>query len=131
MRRNNLPGVTSLITCSLSAKVGFLRAISFVSVDSSWLARGSTWSLNQAMATVKPAAASTTGTMSRRIDMPLALNATISFSDAMRLNACSVDTNTAIGSVIATVNGTDSSRNSAMTCQGSPLPTSSPRRLAT
>ena len=71
-----------------------------------------------------------TGTMSRCSAIPLALNAVISFSDAIRLNACSVDTSTAIGSVIATVNGTESSMNSVMTSHGSPLPTSWPNCLA-
>lgn len=61
---------------------------------------------------------------------PLALNAVISFSDAKRENACSVATSTAMGSVIASVNGTERSMNSAITDQGSPLPTSSPNRRA-
>ena len=55
---------------------------------------------------------------------PLALHAVISLSDARRLNAWSVATSTAIGSVIAIVNGSESAMNSAITVHGSPLPTS-------
>ena len=62
---------------------------------------------------------------------PLALKAVISFSDAKREKACSVATSTAIGNVMATVNGIESIMNSPMTVHGSPLPTRSPNRLAT
>ena len=58
---------------------------------------------------------------------PLAFSAVISFSAASRLNAYSVATSTAIGSVSATVSGTDSTKNSAITSVGKPLPTSSPK----
>ena len=62
---------------------------------------------------------------------PLALSAVISFSAARRLNAYSVRRpGSAIGSVMATVNGIDSMKNSPMTDQPSPLPTRSPNRLA-
>ena len=75
--------------------------------------------------------ATTIGHINRCIERPLALKAVISFSDAKRLKACSVETSTAIGSVIATVNGTESSKNSAITVHGRSFPTSSPRRFAT
>ena len=117
--------------CSLNATVGFLREMSLVRVASRWLARGSTWSLNQTMKTVKPKAATSTGATRRCIDTPLALYAVISFSDASRLKACSVATRMAIGSVIATVNGIESAKNSTMARTGSPLPTKSPNFLAT
>ena len=131
MRRYNRPVDTSLITCSLSANVGFLRAMSFDRFWSVWFARGSTWSLNQTITRVSALAATITGTIRRRIDSPLALKAVISFSAAILLNACSVETSTAMGRVIATVNGTESSMNSAMTPGDSPLPTSWPSCLAT
>ncbi len=130
-RRKSCRATTSLMTCSLSASVGFTRAMSDCSVASRWLARGSTWSLNQTMKRVSTLAARITGTMRRRALTPLALNAVISFSAARREKACSVATSTAIGSVIASVKGIESERNSAMTVQGSPLPTRSPNRLAT
>ena len=130
VRRNIRLGDISLMTCSFSANVGFLRAMSFVSVVSRWFAAGSTWSLNQTIVIVRTLAAMITGTISRCSAIPLALNAVISFSDAIRLKACSVETSTAIGSVMATVKGTESSMNSAITCHGSPLPTSWPNCFA-
>jgi hypothetical protein len=68
--------------------------------------------------------------MSERVEMPPALSAVISFSDAIRLNACSTATSTAMGSVMATVNGIESSMNSVMTCHDSPRPTKSPNLRA-
>ena len=82
------------------------------------------------MNTAMPVAPNSTGTSTRVMPTPLALSAVISFSAASRLNAYSVDTSTAIGSVMATVNGTESMKNSPMTPQPSPLPTRSPNRLA-
>ena len=100
------------------------------SVASRWVARGSTWSLNQVIRSVIAAPATITGRTSRCMLTPLALNAVISFSAANREKVCSVETNTAIGIVIARVNGTDRSRNSTITVHGRPFPTSSPNRLA-
>ena len=130
-RRYSRLGDTSLMIVSLNATVGFLREMSPVSVARRWLARGSTWSLKKSMNAVNPSAATSTGATRRCIDTPLALYAVISFSDASRLNACSVATRMAMGSVIATVNGTESAKNSAMTVQCSPFPTRSPNFLAT
>ncbi len=56
--------------------------------------------------------------------------AVISFSAASWLNVYSTATSTAIGSVIAMMNGSDSTNTSATTCHGNPLPTRSPMRLA-
>ena len=72
----------------------------------------------------------TTGAIMRGNAMPLALTAVISLSAANRLNACSVATSTAIGSVMAMVNGSDSTTNSKITSGGSPLPTSCGNCLA-
>ena len=60
--------------------------------------------------------------MRARTRTPLALKAVISCSAAMRPNAWSVATSTAMGSVMAIVNGSDSTKNCAMAVQGSPLP---------
>ncbi len=62
---------------------------------------------------------------------PLALSAVISFSEARRENAYSTATSTAIGSVMATVKGIESRKNSRITRQSSPLPTRFPSCLAT
>ena len=58
--------------------------------------------------------------MSDRVDTPPALSAVISFSDARRLNAYSTATRTAIGSVIASVNGIESRKNSVIDLPGKP-----------
>src|SRR5687768_11845296 len=71
-----------------------------------------------------------TGARTVRIPIPLAFIAVISFSAARRLKAYRTATSTAMGSVIATVNGTESIMNSAMTLASSPFPTSSPNFLA-
>jgi hypothetical protein len=81
------PGTTSLITCSRSAKVGFLRAMSLVSTWSRWFERGSTWSLKPIMRSVSAKPPQSTGRSSVAIPTPLALNAVISFSAARRLKA--------------------------------------------
>jgi hypothetical protein len=70
--------------------------------------------------------ATSAGSINMRVEMPPALSAVISFSDAMRLNANRTATSTDIGSVIATVKGIDSSMNSVITCHDSPRPTRSP-----
>ena len=75
-------------------------------------------------------APASTGAMIRPIDTPLALSAVISLSDASRLKAYNTATSTAMGSVMATVNGMASRKNSAITDEGRPLPTRSPKRLA-
>ncbi len=109
--------------------MGFLRAMSPCSVRSRWLADGSTVSLKAIMPTATTLAASRTG-MSRRLTLtPLALSAVISLSAAIRLKAYSTATSTDIGIVIASVNGTDRPKNSAMTLAGSPLPTRLPNCL--
>ena len=63
-----------------------------------------------------------TGAISDRTRTPLALNAVISCSAAMRPNAYSVATSTAMGRVMAMVNGSDSTKNFPIASQGSPLP---------
>ena len=70
------------------------------------------------------------GRISERAETPPALSAVISFSDARRLNAYSTATSTDIGSVIASVNGIDSRKNSVIICHESPRPTRSPNRRA-
>ena len=66
------PGDTGLITCSLSANVGFLRAMSFESVVSRWFAAGSTRSLNQTIVTVRKPAAMIPGQHHLRLHMYIA-----------------------------------------------------------
>ncbi len=56
--------------------------------------------------------------------------AVISLSPASRLNAYSTATSTAIGSVIARMNGMDRAKTSMIVYQGRPLPTRSPKRRA-
>src|ERR1041385_2924483 len=87
------------MTCSLSAKLGFVRRMASWSVASSWFALDSTWSLNQSMKSERNTDAMSTGRISRRVDTPLALSAVISFSDDSRLNAYRTATSTDIGSV--------------------------------
>ena len=79
--------MTGLITCSLRAKLGFVRKIAIWSVASSWFALDSTWSLNQSMKIARNTEATSTGRKSDRVEIPLALSAVISFSDASRLKA--------------------------------------------
>ena len=62
--------------------------------------------------------------------MPLARMAVISLSAARWLKAYSTARSTAIGSVMATMNGMLSPNTSAITVQGRPLPTSAPNFLA-
>jgi len=56
--------------------------------------------------------------------MPLAFIAVTSFSEASRLKAYNVATSTDMGVVIATVKGTESAKNCAITPGESPFPTS-------
>src|SRR5215510_10311504 len=118
------------MTCGLSANVGFVRRMAVCSVANSWLARGNSWSRKYNMNTARNAEATTAGRISARDEIPPALNAVISFSDARRLNAYNTATSTDIGTVIASVNGIDSRKNSVIVCQDSPFPTMSPKRRA-
>ena len=57
--------------------------------------------------------------------------AVISLSPASRVNTCSTATSTAIGSVTATSNGSDSTKTSMITPVGSPFPSRLESCLAT
>ena len=121
-----MPSAIGLMTCSFSRKVGLVCEMSSCSVFRRWFARGSTWSLKASSATDHTRPPTIAGATSRKGLTPLALSAVTSFSPARRLNAYSTATSTDIGTVSATVNGMESRKNSPITDQGSPLPTSSP-----
>ncbi len=84
--------------------------------------RGKSWSFQKKDTTATHAAPPSTGAMTRPTLMPPACMAVISLSAASRVNTCSTATSTAIGSVTATMKGTDSTNTSMMTPVGSPLP---------
>src|SRR5213083_2639887 len=130
-RRKVCPGTTSLITCSLSVSDGFLRAISTCSVRSSWLVRGRSWSFHRNDRRATPVAPASTGATTRATLTPPACSAVISLSPASRVNTCSTATSTAIGSVTATMNGSESRNTSAITPAGSPFPSRPESCLAT
>src|SRR2546425_5467291 len=130
-RRKVCPGTTSLITCSLSVSDGFLRAMSTCRVRSSWLVRGSSWSFHKNDSRATPVAPASPGAASRMTLTPPACSAVISLSPASRVNTCSTATSTAIGSVTATMNGSDSRNTSAITPAGSPFPSRPESCLAT
>src|SRR5712691_9612629 len=130
-RRKVCPATTSLITCSLSVSDGFLRAMSTCRVRSSWLVRGSSWSFHKNDSRATPVAPASTGAASRMTLTPPACSAVISLSPASRVNTCSTATKTAIGSVTATMNGSESTNTSMMTPVGNPFPSRPESCLAT
>ena len=76
------------------------------------------------------AAPPSTGATTRARLMPPAFIAVISLSAPRRVKVWSTATSTAIGSVIATMNGIDSTNTSKITLHGRPLPTRLPNCLA-
>jgi len=93
--------------------------------------RGSTWSPNRKARAATRVAASSMGVTICTKETPLARIAVTSLSSAMRLNAYRTETRTAMESVIAIRYGSVSTKNSAITVQGSPLPSSDSIRRAT
>ena len=114
--------VIAFIAWSLRASVGLVFAISLCRMRSWWLARGRTWSLNATIAIDSRNAHVNTGSIRVRTRTPFALKAVISCSAAIRPKVYKVATSTAIGIVIATVNGSERTKNLPMADQGSPLP---------
>ena len=87
VRTYSRPGETGLMTCSRSAKVGYVRAMSVCSTASWWFDRERIWSLKPIMTIATSVAAPRAGIITVGIPTPLAFSAVISFSESSRLKA--------------------------------------------